>query len=135
MTSVSNERKLFDLGEANRTLPLVSRIVRDIVDANSRMREVHLEAQRMVDEGSMDTAEQLQDRLQEISFQRTEFIDELQELGIELKDPNVGLIDFPAMLEDRVVYLCWRLGEGKINHWHELESGFAGRQPVEGSGL
>ena len=83
----------------------------------------------------MDTAEQLQDQLQEISFERTEFIDELQGLGIELKDPNVGLIDFPAMLEGRVVYLCWRLGEGEISHWHELESGFAGRQPVEGSGL
>ncbi len=132
MTSVSKERKLFDLEKANRTLPLVSRIVRDIVGANTRMREAHLEARRCIENGKTEEAEALQDRLQEIGFERASFIDELEELGIELKDPNQGLIDFPAMLDGRVVYLCWRLGESSIGHWHELSAGFAGRQPVEG---
>ncbi len=132
MTSVSDDKKLFDVDEANRTLPLVSRIVRDIVDVNTQMRDAHLQAQRLVEDGDSEQAEKCQDRMQELSYQRDEFVDELQRLGIELKDPNLGLIDFPAMLDGRIVYLCWKLGEEKISHWHELTAGFGGRQPVDG---
>lgn len=54
---------------------------------------------------------------------------ELQEIGVELKDHTVGLIDFPSMRGDRIVLLCWRLGEGdEIEWWHETDAGFAGRQ-------
>ena len=56
---------------------------------------------------------------------------ELHDLGIELKDYSRGLIDFPSMRGDRVVLLCWQLGEGdQIDWWHEPEAGFAGRQPL-----
>jgi len=56
---------------------------------------------------------------------------ELHELGIQLKDYTRGLIDFPSMRDGRVILLCWQLGEGeKIEWWHELEDGFAGRQPL-----
>ena len=50
-----------------------------------------------------------------------------------MKDPNKGLIDFPALLDGRVVYLCWKLGEETVEHWHELTAGFDNREPVEGS--
>lgn len=53
-------------------------------------------------------------------------------LGVEIKDPTTGLIDFPTMRDGHEVYLCWRLGEGeRIRWWHEIEAGFAGRQPLE----
>ncbi len=52
------------------------------------------------------------------------------EEGVILRDPESGLIDFPAEREGRVVYLCWQLGEDRITHWHEPETGFAGRQPL-----
>ena len=133
MASVSKERRLYGLQEANRTLPLVSRIVRDIVDTNGRMRELHLEAQRLVERGDSAGAEALQDRLQALGFERADFKDELEHLGIELKDPNIGLIDFPAMLDGRIVYLCWRLGEQSITHWHELKSGYSGRRSIDGA--
>jgi hypothetical protein len=55
---------------------------------------------------------------------------ELQELGVILRDLHRGLIDFPAMLEGREVYLCWESGEGEVGHWHDLEGGFAGRHPL-----
>ncbi|HUR99555.1 MAG TPA: DUF2203 domain-containing protein [Pyrinomonadaceae bacterium] len=56
---------------------------------------------------------------------------ELHELGVQLKDYSRGLIDFPSMREDRVVLLCWQLGDGdEIEWWHEVEAGFAGRQPL-----
>jgi len=54
-----------------------------------------------------------------------------QEMGCELKDIDQGLIDFRAEREGREVYLCWKLGEPDIRWWHDLESGFAGRQPLE----
>ena len=130
MISVGKERKFFDLREANRTLPLVSRIVRDVVDANARMREIHLEARQSIENGQTREAEALQDRLQQLGFERSTYVEELEELGIELKDPNVGLVDFPAMLDGRIVYLCWKLGEEAIDHWHELSAGFTGRRPV-----
>jgi hypothetical protein len=56
---------------------------------------------------------------------------ELDELGVELKDPDTGLIDFRARRQGRIVYLCWRLGEERIEWWHELDTGFAGRQRLE----
>ena len=56
---------------------------------------------------------------------------ELYDLGVQLKDYSRGLIDFPSMRDDRVVLLCWQLGDGnEIEWWHELEAGFAGRQPL-----
>jgi hypothetical protein len=56
---------------------------------------------------------------------------ELHELGVQLKDYSRGLIDFPSMKNGRVVLLCWQLGEGdRIEWWHEVEDGFAGRKPL-----
>ncbi len=57
-------------------------------------------------------------------------IEELQEAGCELKDPDTGLIDFLSLRDGREVYLCWRLGEDRIRFWHDLDTGFAGRQPL-----
>jgi hypothetical protein len=58
-------------------------------------------------------------------------LEEIAALGVEVKDPDLGLIDFRAMRRGREVYLCWRLGEGdRISWWHEIESGYAGRQPL-----
>ena len=60
-----------------------------------------------------------------------EFEEELHKLGVELKDPNTGLVDFPSMRNAREVYLCWRLGEPGVEYWHELNAGFAGRQSIK----
>ena len=58
-------------------------------------------------------------------------IDLVQSLGAELKEIRTGLIDFRSPRDDRVIYLCWRLGEPRILFWHELDAGFAGRQPLD----
>ena len=52
--------------------------------------------------------------------------------GAEIKDLDAGLIDFRALRQDHEVYLCWKYGEDKIRFWHEIDAGFAGRQPIEG---
>jgi hypothetical protein len=54
----------------------------------------------------------------------------INEQGVELKDLDQGLLDFPSERDGRVVYLCWKLGEDRIGWWHEVEAGFAGRQPI-----
>lgn len=131
---LSREQKLFKLEEARSTLPLVSRIVSDIVEVTARMKAVYLEIREVAEEGSSrGRLDELQDRLNELADGRSEFLEELSGLGIEIKDPNIGLVDFPALLDERVVYLCWKLGEETIDHWHELTTGFASREPVEGN--
>ena len=55
----------------------------------------------------------------------------IQDTGVLIKDINIGLLDFPALRDGREVYLCWQHGEGEIAFWHEVEAGFAGRQPIE----
>jgi hypothetical protein len=55
---------------------------------------------------------------------------ELKDLGVELKDYFVGLVDFPSVMENREVYLCWRFDESDVAHWHEIDAGFSGRQPI-----
>ena len=59
-----------------------------------------------------------------------EYVRELGQLGVELKDYFTGLIDFPSLRNGRPVYLCWRMGEAEVAYWHELEAGFAGRQKL-----
>ena len=56
---------------------------------------------------------------------------QVQDMGIEIKDLTIGLIDFTALRDGREVYLCWKYGEGEIQFWHEIEAGFAGRQIID----
>jgi hypothetical protein len=117
----------FTLEQANRALPLVRRIVTDIVrthasaagfrDSLDRTRNAREQSRIQAD---LDRAV---DRLAEL-------IDELSDVGVELKDYENGLIDFIGRHEGRDVYLCWKLGEERITHWHEMTAGFAGRKPV-----
>ena len=71
---------------------------------------------------------QIEDELTKDSERLHEYVEELRTLGVEPKNGPEGLIDFPSLIDGRVVYLCWKLGEPEVLHWHELEAGFPGRQ-------
>jgi hypothetical protein len=60
-----------------------------------------------------------------------ESITEIDSIGVQVKDLGSGLLDFPCRIDDQVVLLCWRLGEAAIEHWHTVDTGFQGRQPVD----
>jgi hypothetical protein len=60
-----------------------------------------------------------------------ESIAEIDSIGVQVKDVDSGLLDFPCRIDDQVVLLCWRMGETTIEHWHTIEDGFKGRQPVD----
>jgi hypothetical protein len=133
MTVAGRKRKLFELEEARSTLPLVSRIVSDIVEITATMGEVYLEVRQAAELLDRDRIEELRSRLIELADAHLDLFEELASLGVEMKDPETGLVDFPARLDGRIVYLCWKLGEETIDHWHELTTGFGGREPVEGN--
>ena len=123
----SVSRKRFTAQQANQTLPLVKRIVGDIV----AMHENALNLQEKL-ESSRDTknASAAQGRLDAAMDRLKDLVDELSGIGCELKDYQTGLIDFVGRHQGRDIYLCWKLGEEKIAYWHELNAGFAGRKPI-----
>jgi hypothetical protein len=134
------ERKLFTPEEANATLPLVRAIVRDICELAKDLREreerlsnVPAPSQGALGKAYLEELEQAQTDFEADQEKLLDYVRELNDLGVELKDQNIGLVDFPCMREGRVVYLCWRLGEPEVAFWHEVEAGYAGRQKLPAS--
>lgn len=123
----SRPRKTFTLAEANSTLPLVKRIVRDIVNAHQRITQAQ---ERIEQSTNPRDAAVMQTELQAELDHLRDYVDELTAVGGQLKDAEVGLIDFVGRHQGREVYLCWKLGEERIEYWHELHAGFAGRRPT-----
>ena len=111
--------RLFTIGEAERTLPLVRAIVRDILALGAQAREV------LSGRAAAPTVDELQDQLQDL-------LAELTGMGCYYKDWNfqIGLVDFPALVDDEVVFLCWRSDESELRYYHRIEEGFAGRRPL-----
>tara|TARA_Y100001968_G_C18986912_1_gene539543 strand:- start:26 stop:487 length:462 start_codon:yes stop_codon:yes gene_type:complete len=133
--------KLFTLEEANASLPLVRAITNDLAGLSEvvferQRRLATISAGRELDGDSDPYTEELvyeQAELERQTSRLHELIDELRALGAEPKngpDGRIDLVDFPAEKEGRVVYLCWRLGEPSVEHWHEIDTGFNGRQSV-----
>lgn len=130
------DHRLFTLDEAERSLPLVRRIVHDIRDAYRTWQDAvtryELEAAgATAQSGETAALRELRETVNGHAERVAALVDELQSLGVSLKDFEQGLVDFYALREDRLVYLCWRLGEDHITHWHEVDEGFAGRRPVD----
>lgn len=140
MTIPEPSIRRFTVDEANRTLPLLRMIVQDIVELYNdldrrRDRLVSLRGRsagrsRGVDDPYEAEVIQMETELETDVERLGSFIEELREIGAEMKDPAVGLVDFPAVLDGRDVYLCWRLGEPNVAYWHDLDSGVAGRREL-----
>jgi hypothetical protein len=124
-------KKYFTLEEARRALPLVKRIAADIQATQALRLKIHAELSAGLPELSLAAQELLQGDFDRATERLESLIEELARIGVELKDPSRALLDFPAMFDGREVLLCWKADEENITHWHELESGFAGRKPVE----
>jgi hypothetical protein len=134
---VEANRKFFSVEEANRALPLVRAIVDDIVRQFNLVNELKLRLsavqgtrRQASDDLYAEEFAQSQSNLEAEETTLVGYIEELTRLGVELKGPD-GLCDFPSIREGREVYLCWRLGEPQVAHWHELNAGVAGRLPLD----
>jgi hypothetical protein len=124
--------KIFSVEEANAMLPTVRHILEVVRRAHRRLltyREAAKQAAEGAEQGGGGMVEG--SKYVALLIELATRTGELDELGIQLKDYARGLIDFPSLREGRVILLCWQLGEGdQIEWWHDVEAGFAGRQPL-----
>ena len=129
------EQKLFTLEQANAALPLVRAIVtdlaelsRDVIERRERLAMLSTGQKRAGNDLYGQELAQIEEELQKDNDRLHEYVEELRDLGVEPKNGPEGLVDFPSMLDGRLVYLCWKLGEPEVLHWHDLDAGFRGRQ-------
>ena len=124
--------KLFTIQEANALLPSVRTILARIQRAHRRLSQYRDEARKAAEAaeqggGGIDDGITYAAVLTELTSEMTE----LDTLGVQLKDFERGLIDFPSLRDGKVVLLCWQMGEGdELEWWHEVDAGFAGRTPL-----
>jgi|SRR2546426_7019354 len=124
--------KIFSVEEANSLLPTVRQLVRKIQRAHTQIVSYQSEVKQAADyaeQGGGGIAGGV--AYAAILMQMAGLVSEIEALGVQLKDFSRGLIDFPSLREGRVVLLCWQLGEGdKLEWWHDVDAGFAGRTPL-----
>jgi hypothetical protein len=139
--------RFYDIDEANEALPEVGTILTALRDQRLeliRLRDEALERSTSIEATAGDVSRpgpgdnpESEDDLRIIRLRMQGVVDRMQagvarlvELSIQLRDIETGLIDFPALVAGRQVWLCWRLGEGDVEWWHELSTGFSGRQAL-----
>ena len=131
--------KTFTLDEAQALLPLLESLLKRAIENKGAAQEVEERlgelGRRIYLAGGMrvDVAAVSKQRAEmEAHLQRVrESVSEIDSAGVQVKDLDSGLLDFPCKVDDQVVLLCWRMGEGAIEHWHTMEDGFKGRQPLD----
>jgi hypothetical protein len=131
-------RRLFTPAEANSALERVRPAAERLVAARARMRELVRQQGRLVTtiggNGGGHAANGLgaaQAELEELARAAAALVDELDGLGVVVKDLDTGLLDFPAIREGEEVELCWHVGEDAVRYWHPLEAGFRGRKLID----
>lgn len=130
------EPKIFTAADADRALPLVRRIVLDLQAEYPRWREAVGRFELVSaghDPGAGESGELVacQRDVTERAERISGYLTELDQVGCVFKGFEAGLVDFYSLREDRLVFLCWRLGEARVTHWHELDAGYAGRRPID----
>jgi hypothetical protein len=131
--------KTFTLSEAQTLLPVLEALLRKAQTAGARAAELEYEMQQLTQRifmsGGMhvDVAQAARRRAErEKSLKDAEdTLAEIDEIGVQVKDLEKGLLDFPCLIEGETVLLCWKLGEKEIAFWHTTDAGFAGRQPLD----
>ena len=127
--------RYFTLSEANATLPLVRRIVADITSVYPKWRELVssfelVAAQARPEKGESAEQVRLRKEIEVAAKDIASYLSELEQIGCVFKGFDQGLVDFYGKQDDRDIFWCWKVGETKIEYWHEIEAGFAGRQSV-----
>jgi len=131
--------KTFTLDEAQSLLPVLESLLKRAMEGRRSAQSLEFGlnglAQRIYLSGGMrvNTTRIAKQRAEIETHlkQVRESIAEIDAIGVQLKDLESGLLDFPCRVDDQVVLLCWRMGEPAIEHWHTVEAGFQGRQPVD----
>jgi len=123
--------RYFTLKEANATLKEIAPLIEEIFKIRQTILDRRPEVWPVIERAAGNGGSQAASKLVR-EFERMDtLIHQIQDMGVLLKDLNMGLLDFPYLKDGREIYLCWKYGEEKIAFWHEIEAGYAGRQPIE----
>ncbi|HUB28438.1 MAG TPA: DUF2203 domain-containing protein [Terracidiphilus sp.] len=131
--------KTFTLDEAQSLLPVLDSLLKRAIESKQAAEKVEADlsalAQRIYVSGGMriDVGEvaKLRAEVESHTQRMRETVAEIDSIGVQVKDLDTGLLDFPFRLDEDIVLLCWRMGESAIEHWHTVDAGFQGRQPVD----
>ena len=140
MKARDDEPRVFTVEMANRALPLVRRIMDDLVEEHGRWKDLVARFELAAGGARADWGESpemlaLRHEIDERAEHISGFVAELDQVGVTLKGFDEGLVDFYSLHQGRVICLCWQHGETAVAHWHELDAGFAGRKPINGEFL
>jgi hypothetical protein len=133
------QRRVFTVEEANATLPLVRAIVadlvslsREVVERRSRLSMLLPGAEPSRHDPFREELSQIEEEVEKDSRRLREYVAELRALGVEPTNTDEGVVDFPAVIDDRKIFLCWKLGEPRVAYWHEHGAGDRNRRPLAG---
>lgn len=128
-TGLVHERH-FTRAEANALLPQLTALLGQLREAKDDLTDA--EAHEALADAAPTNGGGDQGRQVGVAFLEVRrLLEMLEQSGIVLRDIDRGLLDFPAMLDEREVYLCWELGEDDVGYWHDLEAGYGGREPLD----
>jgi hypothetical protein len=130
--------RTFTLNEAQQLLPILESLLRNAIESKKRVDEIDAEFQKvnsriMMHGGlSLDIVPlaRLRAERDKLNQGMTDTLAEIAAMGVQIKDLDIGLLDFPCIVDGKVVLLCWKLGEETITHWHGTDEGFTGRKPI-----
>jgi len=133
--------RTFTLQEAQVLLPVLEGLLKKAIDGRKVMERVEKEFEQVshriflqggvqVDLAGLAKRKAEKDKA---TRQVKDALAEIDATGVQVKDLDIGLLDFPCMVDERVILLCWKLGEKSIEHWHSVEEGFSGRKPIDES--
>jgi hypothetical protein len=122
--------KLFTVEEANSLLPRLRELLVDVSLHRDALRERAPHLEPILRAAGTNGGGRIGSEYGVEAYKLYLAIERIRELGVVLKDLDVGLLDFPHQREGRVVFLCWHPPEERIGYWHEIEAGYAGRQPL-----
>lgn len=117
--------------EANESLSIIRPMVAEMIAIGEKIRAHQPELWSLVEKSAGNGGNPALSRLLNDFDHLDALLHQIQDMGIEVKDLTIGLIDFVALYDGREVYLCWKYGEGSIQFWHEIEAGFSGRQLID----
>ena len=121
---------IFTRREASSVLPRLRPLVDELREEWARIKALSPKIQKTREKALLDGYSPHGVEYVESVSHLMLVMSQVQEIGVLVKDLDKGLVDFPYLKDDRVVYLCWRLGEESIDYWHEIGSGFGGREPL-----
>lgn len=131
--------RTFTLDEAQSLLPVLESLLRTAIHSKKVLEEIETELQALshrifLSGGThVDVIPIARRKAERVKAEQhaKDALAEIDSIGVQVKDLDIGLLDFPCLVDGRIILLCWKLGEKSITHWHDTQEGFAGRKPVD----